>query len=346
VEGDRRAIRVGAIMLAAIALAGVAVVLLDDVSLHPRLRVTVYMEHVGALQEGAAVQVAGREIGEVRAIQLLPRSRAPASAAAAGSLVALDVRIERRRAHMAPVNGAWFVASRGVLGQRYLEIGPPPRDDARWIAVTDGAEIRGIDPPMLDRLAAVAMQNATELRALMRELAPEWSALVAALDELDATVRAAEPRPGAYASLWASVRRLRAEAASAAAAWDATGTSAAEIAGVVDRAQAELARLEPRLGQLRDGIDQLADEIARVAARLDRDRLAQLELAVDRIRAVVARVDRVAAMATEMARLVAEGRGNLGGFLNDHELADFAKAMNRRLKRQPWELIGHPQKRR
>ena len=147
----------------------------------------------------------------------------------------LHLRIEERYADRCPVNGDWFENSKGIFGERYLEIGPPP-DGAAWErAVADGDSIRGIDPPRLDRLAAMSVRNLTTWKMLTADLAPEWRALTAALDETDRILADIQPGPGQLLSSYSSGSALVEEAKATAAFWGDTGTSTDARAATIDQ---------------------------------------------------------------------------------------------------------------
>ncbi len=146
---DARAARLGgAVLLVVAAAVGFAIFFADRVHIGASVRIEVYFGHVGPLQEGASVMVAGRRIGAVDAIALVPAAGLPADHPLAGTGGAVAyLRIDQARRDMAPVNGEYFISSRGALGERYLEIGPP-RAGAAYArarsptAIACGASIR------------------------------------------------------------------------------------------------------------------------------------------------------------------------------------------------------------
>jgi ABC-type transporter Mla subunit MlaD len=331
---ERLAVRVGAGMMVAIALGVAWLLVIGDISLRRHVGVRVTLSHVGGLHEGAAVQTAGRVIGEIRAIEL----------AREGGVV-LHAQIEQRYASMCPTNGDWFVNSKGIFGERYLEVGPP-HGDVDWArTIRDGDEITGIDPPQLDRLAAMSMRNITTMRMVTDELMPEARELGRALDDTSRILDEIEPNPGRFAQSYAAGKALVGESRESIAFWEDTGTSVDDITALADKTRATLSRAGDQIGDLRARVELVAARVDGVRDKLDPDRLANFERALAESRDVLARMEAGFAVVEEMAAIVESGQGTIGGFMNDIELRDFAKRMQRIIKRQGWEVIGHPKNR-
>ncbi|HYU15054.1 MAG TPA: MlaD family protein, partial [Candidatus Acidoferrum sp.] len=192
---DRTSRRVGGVVIAVLAAAAAAVLTIDCSRLRAGIHVTVYFAHIGALEEGAGVQVAGRAIGSVEAVQLVPARAAvdPAHPLHPAGGVAVRLRIQRRHAGWGAPNGEFFIAVKGVLGDSYLAIGPPPGGAEPARALADGDRVRGIDPPRMDQVLVKSFFDMTQFRRLLDEVAPSARELVAALEQLGQTIDAAEP---------------------------------------------------------------------------------------------------------------------------------------------------------
>ena len=148
-QDERLTRRVGGVTLVLAAAAALFVVFLaDEVELGSYVRVRVYFHHTGGLREGAPLVVAGEDVGRVETIARAPRG-------ASGPLdgdegVAATVAIPRAWARRIVRGGDVFVASRGPLGARYLELGPAPAGAVATLA-DDPSPLLGRDPPSLDR---------------------------------------------------------------------------------------------------------------------------------------------------------------------------------------------------
>jgi len=332
---DKLALRVGAGMLVAIALGVAFLVVVDDCSLRRRVSVRVTMSHVGGLQEGAEVHIAGRVVGEIVSIEL----------AHEGGVV-LHTRIQRRYAHMAPINGEWFINSKGIFAERYLEIGPPA-DEAPWErTIRDGDVIRGVDAARMDRLTAISMRNISTIRQLTSELEPEMDELTAALDETARLLDEIQPGPGRFAQMYRTQVALIDEVEATADFWRDTGTSVDEVTGLADRSRDVIGRARTQVTSLRTRLELLDSELRRIRDQIDTDRFAQFERAFAQSREALEKIEAGLAVTEELAALVEQGQGTIGGFMHDHELRDFAKRIQRIIKRQGWDVIGHPSNRK
>ncbi len=328
---DRLYTRVGAGMMAVIALAIVGVSVLGDVSWHKKVRVKVRFSHVGGLKEGADVQVAGRAIGVIDSIEF----------ANAGGIVAHAV-IEARYAHMAPINGEWFINAKGIVGERYLEVGPPADRGAWERPVQTGDEVRGIDPPELDRLAAISLSNITTMRALARDILPEARRLGRELDQLAKLLDEIQPEPGAFSRAYDAQVALVDEARASSEFWSNAGASLDDARATGRRGSALLDSAAAEVAAIRVRVDLLREEIERIRGAFGSGRFDKFQRAFDDAEVVLAKAEAAMKVASDMARMIELGQGTIGGFAQDHEIRDAAKQMQRTIKRTGWEVLGHP----
>jgi ABC-type transporter Mla subunit MlaD len=344
--------RVGAVMLGLILAAGVFVVaILPRIDLGDGVRVRVLFEHVGALKEGAPLIVAGRTAGKVESITLVPAGAFPPDhplAATGGSVVL--VRVDDDLRHMVPVDGDFFISSRGVLSDRYLEVGPPPgwreRDpSAAGRPIAAGDEIRGIDPPTLDRALQRTWDNLETSRRFLEDVSPELDALRAALTRLSTTLAEVEPTPGAYAELGLELARLWGEARELRQTLESAGATPAELRALADRAVATVDHARAAVARVRTAADALAadlDRVRRQAGAAAPDAVARLRAVLDDGDRILARADRMLAGTRELMAMLARGEGSLMKLSRDPEFPEDAKELGKLLKRSPWRIIGHP----
>lgn len=343
---ERIARRVGVVVMALIAALAACVMLVDCSRLRPGIDVTIHYAHIGQLAEGADVQIAGRVVGKVSAVQLLPAAavRDPKHPLHPAGGVAVHVRLQERYAGWAMTDSDYFITAKGVIGEAYIEIGPGQVVRADRRGLRDGDQLRGADPARMDQVLVRSFQNATEFRRLLDDVAPAARELRDALERLSETLRAIEPEPGAYAALGAGIARFRLALDSLTAGWAAEGLgpgdlfALAEAAGAfADRARAELALVGAALDRLRADLDRVRGSIPPgLADRLDR--------AIAGARQSVAKIDRIVATGQELAQRIERGQGTVGALLNDPEFIDDAKQLGKILKREPWRVIGHPTK--
>jgi ABC-type transporter Mla subunit MlaD len=348
-QDPRLARRVGAVALVVIALAiGFFVFVYDRIEWGAHVRVRVYFERTGGLREGAPLIVGGREVGVVESIAPVVHGTPDTPLAGEEGVVA-TVAIDASFAKRLHRGGDWFVASRGALSAKYVELGPAPPNSP---PIADGDPVRGRDPPTLDRVLQHTWDNMTTIARFASELSPEVTALRAQVDALRAQLA---PTADSVDSLGVALARLgpligdAQTIASEARALrdrglggDAARTHAAALAdrgaALVAEARARMGTLSLDLALLRLGIEGLRVRAGgKGAAAIDR-----FALAIDRARAVADKLAPLLAQVDALAASIARGDGSLLKLANDPEFPEDAKELGKEIKRHPWKVVGHP----
>jgi phospholipid/cholesterol/gamma-HCH transport system substrate-binding protein len=349
IDDDRLTRRVGSAVLL-LALAAIGLVLgLDSIHLRAGVHVEVFFTHLGGLKEGADVQVAGRVIGEVKNVGLLPAGRTGADHPLAGAEgIAVAVRIEQRYAYLAPRNGEFFITSKGVLGERFLEVGAPRDPRTRELIepdrpVTDGDQIRGVDPAQMDRVLWRSYANLVMTEVFLDQLRPEGRKLRQAVERVAETLAEIEPEPGAYRALGRALTALQERATSVESKLRAMGVDLDDLSAITARVRANTTLTRAELDEIDARIAVLADELERIDAAVPRDLAARLEGLARTARGSIERLRAIETTSRELWATIERGEGNLGGLLHDPEFSDNAKEIGKALKREPWRTIGHPQ---
>ena len=84
-------------------------------------------------------------------------------------LVRARIQVQTRFQKNIHDNATFYITTQGVLGEQFLAIDPGSRDRS---ALDDGAVVRGLDPPRLDRLIAEDPQLAQQVKAWVDEHLP------------------------------------------------------------------------------------------------------------------------------------------------------------------------------
>jgi ABC-type transporter Mla subunit MlaD len=349
-QDEQLARRVGSIALAVIGLAiAFFVFVYDRIEWGKHTRIWVYFHHAGSLHEGGAFVVGGHAIGKIESIALSPRG-------APGPLngdegVVLGVAIEAREAARCDPRGDVFVASRGALAERYLELGPPPGDPSSSPGLHEGAQLLGKDPPSLDRVLQRTWDNLTALAAFRDSVKPELDALRAQIAELRAHLDPASTTAIAHADAIApmflelggfadELRTLRDRGLGG-------DTGLAHLGEVLDRTRAVVASARASLGKLDASATGLRVAIEGLRTRLGSKGAAAVdavELAIDRVKADIAKVDPLLAQVDALNQALARGDGTIMKLMHDPEFPEEAKELGKIMKRQPWKIIDRPSK--
>ena len=325
---ERQAVRVGAITLVVLGAAITAIIGLDRIELGDRVRFEVEFEHVGALQAGADVQIAGRDVGQVESIRLAERG------------AVARVSIEERYARWAPANAELFIASKGVIGKRYLAIGPPPEGEAPRGRIEDGDRLRGISPVQIQSVILRSIENTARFRELLIEVRPAARQLAAELSETAELLAEIEPEPGAYAALAARGSRLVDQAALTRERLEAAGLTGARLGALADRAGDLGARLSAELAVLDADLDAVMADVNQLRDAVPASSMLKLRMAIDEARTFGDQLDRIAGKVEMIAAAVERGEGTIGALLNDPEFINDAKKLGKIIKRHPWRLLG------
>jgi ABC-type transporter Mla subunit MlaD len=328
-SGIRLQQAVGAVVLLLLGAAISWVLLMSGRTVGRGLTVNMEMKSPGALRVGAKVRLAGREIGEVRGMT------------SGKSTVDIQAFVLRDWAGHVRNNSQFFVASSSVLGEAYLEVGPPRDQASPGPPVTDGERVRGADPPEIDDLLAHSERNLRTILGLLRESRPEMDELLKNGDSLLTTLSGLPADPGQMGRIRDQfVAALDSGASLLEAARQAGGVErvkkiARDLGTIADTAGPELSRLGARLETAMARFEQMAELFSP-------ERRAQLERAMATFRKTVAIGENLMKDVRALTRLVESGRGAVGAFLADKELFDDLHETHRILKSQPWTLILKP----
>jgi hypothetical protein len=342
-QDQRLATRVGAIVLLLMAAAiAFFVFVAGRIEWGDRVRVHAFFKHTGELREGAPIIVGGRTVGSIETIGLSPRG-APTPL---GGEEGVDVTLVMSAEHAAQIarGGDVFVAGRGPLSARHLEIGPSPTPDGPSFAI-DTRPVRGIDPPTLDRVLQRTWDNLMIAKRFADEVAPELRLLRDRVRELSATLESVAPSGliGAVSlrveldGLFAELDRFR------AALGGDRGIE--QLGATLDRARTTIAQARRVLDTLGAKAQTLATAVDALRIRLGERgpaAVAAVETAIAKLRAAIDKIDPLLATVADLNARIARGDGTIGKLARDPEFPEDAKELGKILKRQPWRIFMRP----
>lgn len=304
----------------------------DEIEWGRHVRIAVGFEHTGGLREGAPLVAGGRTVGVVETIGLDRRDG-----------IVVRVAIPLRYARRITRGGDVFVASRGPLGERYLEIGPAPA--AGPSLAEDPSPLTGRDPPTLDRVLQRTWDNLEVTRRFAEHVRPELDVLRANIAELATALEGLAPDVGGLAGLGLELSALVAEARELRDQGLGGDAGLAKLDAVIDRTRATIARARGVLDELGAKARTLARDTDALRARLGTkgpQAIAAAERAIERMRAALDKIDPLLAKVGELQARIARGEGSLGRLMKDPEFPEDAKELGKILKRQPWKVIQRP----
>lgn len=107
---------------------------------------TIGYNFAGGIEVGSPVRVMGIKVGKVKAIEFAPGYKMPN-----GEAVQLKVKIKVDKQSWSTLkkDSQFFINLAGVIGEKFLEITPGSPESE---PLSDGATLRGEDPPRIDQL--------------------------------------------------------------------------------------------------------------------------------------------------------------------------------------------------
>lgn len=345
VNDDRLCQKVGATVIGLFLAVVAFLFIAGDWHWRSGFTIKVYFAHPGSLREGADVHAGGRVIGKVQSISLVPKSVAdadPKHLLHGTGGVMVTVRIEKRFRERVAKNGEFFMNSKSFLAKGYLEIGPP-LEGKPWTGVIEaGDEVRGADPPQLDKVMQRSYDNLMVSARFLEDVRPEWDRFRAELTRLQATLRELAPGPVSTAKLMLSMRAAFDEAKAIRDKLRATGVTIEDLKSLRTRFSVTMTNIERSVAEVRGEIRVLTGEVTRLRARLPKGLEARFRQALAKTDQSLAKLRNIANTANELAAMIRRGEGNIGALMNDPEFSDDAKKLGKMLKSQPWRLVGRP----
>lgn len=339
-------VKVGALFLVGIALLVAFVLVLGDFSFGEGFHFSVEFDNAGGLKPGADVAIAGLNVGTVQELRFLKNEKATDPDAAAVAVRA-KIRVDESYADAIRTNSDFFITTRGVLGEPYIEI--VTRDfDAQ--PIQKDAILRGVDPPRMDLIVAKASELLTALTELLddpeihaKDLLANTASLMKNLDLFLIDNR------GVLDETLGNVRDGSASAKNVLAGLDVAVGDGKELKtifgdtrAVAKNARGITTRLDKDIDPLMDDVVASAGNLRNVAESADRivaGNEAKINDTIGHINSSTAKLDRMSSDAQVVMANVSQGKGTVGALISDREIYDDLKEMLRVIKQRPWKIV-------
>lgn len=338
-------VKVGALVLFSSALLVAFVLLLGDFSFSDGFEFDVEFNNAGGLKPGADVAIAGISVGNVKQLRFTQNeNRDPEGAAVA---VRATLKIDDEYADSVRDNSQFFITTRGVLGEPYIEIVTNNFDGK---PVAKGDVLKGVDPPRMDIIISKATELISSLNELFddpniktRELISNTASLMKTLDslvvdnrqDLDQTIDSVRLTSEEAAKLMAALNvavhdgnALR----STINDLSATSRNARNIASKVD------GKIDPLLDDLSVATSN-ARSVSESADRLITGNEGKITASLDNLEVSSKRLASMSADAEDVVQGIKRGEGTVGALLSERELYDDLKEMLRNIKQRPWKIV-------
>lgn len=339
-------VKVGALVLFATGLLVAFVLVLGDFSLGDGFNFDVEFNNAGGLKPGADVAIAGINVGNVEKLRFIQAPEGKAAETGAVSVRA-TLRIESEYAEAVRENSEFFITTRGVLGEPYIEI---VTENFEKQPIKAGAVLRGVDPPRMDIIVARATDLLTTLNEILddpeiqtRDLISNTASLMKSLDglivdnrgDLDATVD--------------NVRDTSQEAAKLLAALNVAVDDGSELRGTLRsvnstarHADVITARVSRDIDPVMDGVTEITSSAKNATASVERivvENEGKISASIDNVATSTAQLSTMAKDATDVVDGIKKGEGTVGALLTEKELYDDLKEVLRNIKQRPWKIV-------
>jgi len=328
-------LKVGALILGALAILGVFFYALGNFSLGPGYAFYVDYRFSGNIQPGAPVKVSGIKVGRIDEVQFLGGKLDEKTGRRVQ--VRLKVWVQERVKETIREDAEFFVNTAGVLGEQYLEIVPGSYEKPPLAANT---VVMGVDPPRTDLIVARLydfLESVTTLlhddKDLIRDLLKDSAG---AIHQLNLALTENRESIG---RLLSSTDKLATEGALVLADVR-TGIGDPKIIGrtlvhvdqTIVSSNEAITTLTPRVGKM-------LDEGVRVTGMLSEQRVGQVFATVGSAKTTMDHASDLLVQGTQLVTGLNQGKGTAGRILTKDDLYSDIKEMVVNLKRNPWKLI-------
>ena len=330
-------VKVGLLILTAVVLLAGFILVMGGFNFPPTYELLVGFDNPGGLQSGAPVKIAGVKVGKVKQMEF-SGGQIDKKSGQRLPLVRARISVETRFQKSVHDNATFYITTQGVLGEQFLAIDPGSADRPM---LKDGAVVRGLDPPRLDRLIAESYDLLHTTVAALREHRP---AIREAFKGLSKTLKGTgtffEENKGRINRIAGNIEKMTQEGVEVVRTTREKYIESPHIARIIMNLEV-LSNVGARdvpvlLAQGRDTFG--------AARKLTRALASDREIA--RIKGVLADVEttaKQAKLAVRDARLITahikRGKGSVGALVMDEQLFDDLQELARDLKHNPWKFF-------
>jgi phospholipid/cholesterol/gamma-HCH transport system substrate-binding protein len=336
-------VKVGALVLFSLALLVAFVLALGDFSFGDGFTFEVEFNNAGGLKPGADVAIAGINVGKVESLRFNTNPTVSESAVGVTAVLSVD----QEQADAIREDSDFFITTRGVLGEPYIEIvtrsldAPPIEKDAI---------LRGVDPPRMDIIVAKASELLTSLTDLLdnpeiqtKDLISNTASLAKTLDtfltenrsDLDQTVDNVRDGSDEARQLLAALNVAVEDGQGLQRTLNDVGTTAKNARNIS-------AKVDGKIDPVLDDVTVTAENARKISESADRllvDNEPKIAASIDNVETSTRRLAAMSEDAQGIVDGVKNGEGTVGALLTDREVYDDLKEMLRIIKQRPWKIV-------
>jgi phospholipid/cholesterol/gamma-HCH transport system substrate-binding protein len=327
-------IKVGALVVCAVAGLLMLLWLMGELSLSRGTPLAVELGHSGGVVKGAPVKLGGVTVGRVEGVTLSPDRR---DEQGEPLLVKLDLSVEDRVFAALHADAQVAVTNQNIIGESFLELSP---GSAKAPALAKGAVLRGVEAVRLDQVAQRMAGMLEQAGKVLEENPGALSALVTNVSGLTGTVNGvltdnrAQIKTAA-AELAETAKDLRQLAATARKAMEPGGKGTV----LIDDAAATAKLLRQDLPKISENAGKTLGGLAAMTSQLNAEDGARLKQALASYTSAGQKLDQIAARGERLLARIEAGEGTLGGLQKDPQIYQDLKALIADLTARPWRVL-------
>jgi phospholipid/cholesterol/gamma-HCH transport system substrate-binding protein len=331
-------LKVGALILVALALLVTFILILGDWSLASKEQLDIYFQNPGGLTSGAPVKAAGRKVGTITEMSFIGQSGPTHPVTGRPSLVRTRIEIDEDVYAALRSDARFYITTKGVLGDPFLEL--DPGYDAQLLDTSQ--PVFGIDPPRLDLFLADAAalvdglnhlleRNAKNLDQILRGGAQLASALGEMID--------AGTAQGRFERIADGLDGLIQETRTLVVSARETYVDDPTVIRTLNNIESLSAKLNKEICPLTEDVRETMATLKRLGQTIGPEEQKNIKQALARLDKITVKADKSLTAVNLMVERLRRGEGTVGQLMTDEEIYDDLKELIRDIKRHPWKLI-------
>ncbi len=326
-------LKVGALVLLAVAGALALLFLMGELSFGKKQTLVIDLSHTGNVVKGAPVKLGGVQVGKVDSIELDPKRRDDLGDPLP---VSLHVSLSPEAIASLKRDAAVTISSQGPLGEPYLEINPGSSD----VALDLTKHLRGTDAPRID---IVSNRLAKFLEVVGGALEKDPDALQRLIGGVSGLTKTVD---GVLTENREEIRQIAQEMSEAAkdlrvlsAAMRTQIEPGGKAAGLLDDASATAKALRADYPVLSKQAKDALGGVSNVAGQFTEEDGKQLRAAMLKYAALSDKLDAMAVKGDRIFKKLEAGEGTMGALIQDKQVYDDLKSLLADLKKHPWKFL-------
>ncbi len=335
-------LKVGAMILAALAILIVFILIVSDLSFAPSKEMVIFFQNPGGLAPGVPVKVAGRKVGKVIEMTYVGQNGPINPVTGKHALVKVKFKIDEDASKSLREDIHFYITSKGVLGDPFLEV--DPGSSAKIL--TSKKILFGTDPPRLDLFLADAAELVKALNRLLVTNADNIDKLIKGSANLvsaaDAFIGDTDPDNGnsaRFARIMDNIEQLTLDSQVLLQKVNDKYVDNPDVAKTIRHMRSISGKLDRELVPLLKDVKKTLEMVDRLGGTIGPKEQEVIRSSLLRLGSIAQKADTTVGKVKNMVDKIARGEGTAGQLLADEEIYDDLKQLIRDIKQHPWKLI-------